>query len=237
MDNKIREVQKKVLKVFAAEAKNFALSGGTALELYYLHHRFSADLDFFSPKYNLSEIESLVTVFGKHIGRKLKLETEFITSRKAKVRFYTVPVKNSGRPLKIDFVEDVFFAKPAIRRFENIPVYSIDNIYTQKIIAVSGIPFGIDEIGKELRIGRREEARDAFDIYMLSKKIQPLHIFLKKTPHYLQRGIVHWYRTFSRQDLKLALFDLDIYDKQFDSREMVVHLEDEIKKFAKGIVE
>ncbi len=237
MDNKIREAQKKVLKVFAAEAKNFALSGGTALELYYLYHRFSADLDFFSPKYDLSEIESLVTVFCKDIGRKLKLEAEFITSRKAKVRFYTVPVKNSGRPLKIDFVEDVFFAKPAIRRFENIPVYSIDNIYTQKIIAVSGIPSGIDDTGKELRIGRREEARDAFDIYMLSKKIQPLHIFLKKTPQYLQRGIVHWYRTFSRQDLKLALLDLDIYDKQFDSRQMIVHLEDEIKKFAKGIVE
>jgi hypothetical protein len=72
---------------------------------------------------------------------------------------------------------------------------------------------------------------------MLSKKIKPLHIFLKKSPQYLQRGIVHWYRTFSRQDLKLTLLDLDIYDKQFDSREMIVYLEDEIKKFAKGIVE
>lgn len=237
MDTKIREAQKKVLKVFAAEAKNFALSGGTALELYYLHHRFSADLDFFSPKYNLSEIKSLVIAFGKHIGRTLKLEAEFIASRKAKVCFYTIPVKNSDRPLKIDFVEDVFFSKPVIKKFQGVPVYSIDNIYTQKIIAVSGMPSGVDEIGKELRIGRREEARDAFDIYMLSKKIQPLHIFLKEIPRYLQRGMVHWYRTFSRQELKLSLLDLDIYDKQFDSREMIIYLEDEIKKFAKGIVE
>jgi len=237
MDTKIKEAQKKILKVFAAKAKDFALSGGTALELYYLHHRFSADLDFFSPKYDLSEIKSLITVFAKLIGKKLKLEAEFIASRKAKVRFYTMPVKNSDRPLKIDFVEDVFFAKPAIKRFENVPVYSVDNIYMQKIVAVSGIPSGVDEIGRELRIGRREEARDAFDIYMLSKKIEPLHIFLKNSPQYLQRGIVHWYRTFSRQDLKLALLDLDIYDKQFDSREMIVYLEDEIKKFAKGIVE
>ena len=237
MDTNIREAQKKILKVFAARTKDFALSGGSALELYYLHHRFSADLDFFSPKYDLSEIESLVTVFAKLIGKKLKLEAEFIASRKAKVRFYTIPVKNSDRPLKIDFVEDVFFAKPAIKRFENVPVYSVDNIYMQKIIAVSGIPSGVDEIGRELRIGRREEARDAFDIYMLSKKIKPLHIFLKNSPQYLQRGVVHWYRTFSRQDLKLALLDLDIYDKQFDSREMIVYLEDEIKKFAKGIVE
>lgn len=237
MDTKIREAQKKILKIFADKAGNFALAGGTALELYYLHHRFSADLDFFSPKYNLSEIKSLVTAFGKHIGKKPKLEAEFIASRKAKVCFYTIPIKNSDRPLKIDFVEDVFFTKPEIKRFEGVPVYSIDNIYTQKIIAVSGIPSGIDEIGKELTIGRREEARDAFDIYMLSKKIQPLHMFLKKIPQYLQRGIVHWYRTFSRQELKLSLLDLDIYDKRFDSREMIVYLEDEIKKFAKGIVE
>lgn len=236
MDTMIRELQKEILKVFAAKAKDFALSGGTALELYYLHHRFSADLDFFSPKYDLSEIKSLITVFAKLIGKKLKLEAEFIASRKAKVRFYTVSVKNSGRPLKIDFVEDVFFAKPAIKKFENVPVYSVDNIYMQKIIAVSGIPSGVDGIGRELRIGRREEVRDAFDIYMLSKKIEPLHIFLKNSPQYLQRGIVHWYRTFSRRDLKLALLDLDIYDKQFDSREMIVYLEDEIKKFAKGIV-
>lgn len=47
MDRAIRKAQKDVLKVFAGKAKDFALAGGTALELYYLHHRFSADLDFF----------------------------------------------------------------------------------------------------------------------------------------------------------------------------------------------
>ena len=237
MDVRIREAQKEILEALPAKAGSFALSGGTALELYYLNHRFSADLDFFSPVYGSLEIESLVSLFSKKIGKKLTLEAEFLASGKAKVRFYTIPVKNSKRPLKIDFVEDVFFSKPEIKRFGNVPVYSVENIYLQKITAVSGVPSGVDDVGKELRIGRREVARDAFDIYMLSKKIQPLHKFLKKAPQYLQRGVVHWYRTFSRQDLKLALIDLDIYDKQFDSREMIVYLEDEIKKFAKGIVE
>ena len=237
MDIKIRKAQKEILDVFSEKAKDFALAGGTALELYYLHHRFSADLDFFSPTYDLSEIESLVSAFGRYFGKSVKLEAEFLVTGKAKVRFYTVSVKGSDRPLKIDFVEDVFFSKPAIKKFKGVRVYSVDNIYMQKIATVSGIPSGVDEVGRELRIGRREEARDTFDIYMLSKKIEPLHIFLKNSPQYLQRGIVHWYRTFSRQDLKLALLDLDIYDKQFDSREMIVYLEDEIKKFAKGIVE
>lgn len=237
MDQKIREAQKKILEVFSANAKNFALAGGTALELYYLDHRFSADLDFFSTRYGLSEVESLVSVFGKSLGKKLKLEAEFLASGKAKVRFYTIRIRNSDRPLKIDFIEDVLFSRPTVKKFGSVPVYSVDNIYIQKIAAVSGVPQGTDEVGRELRIGRREEARDAFDIYVLSKKIQPLHIFLKKIPQYLQRGIVHWYRSFSRQELKLSLLDLDIYDRKFDSKQMIIYLENEIKKFTKDAVE
>lgn len=233
----IRKAQTKILDIFAKYAGDFALTGGTALELYYLHHRFSADLDFFSPDYNLSEIGNLVDAFARYVGRKIKLEAEFFASGKAKVRFYTIPVKNSKRPLKIDFVEDVYVTKPVIKKFNGVSVYSVNDIYMQKIIAVSGVPSGFDEIGRQVRIGRREEARDAFDIYMLSKKIQPLHIFLKKSPQYLQRGVVHWYRTFSRQEIRLAFLDLDIYEKKFDSKQMIVYLENEIKEFTRGAIE
>ena len=43
--------QKKFLEFFVGEKKlwaNYYLSGGTALSAFYLHHRFSQDLDFFS---------------------------------------------------------------------------------------------------------------------------------------------------------------------------------------------
>ena len=103
-------------------------------------------------------------------------------------------------------------------------------------MAITGSRLGEDGLGREAIQGRKE-ARDIFDIYMLSKKIKPLHIFLKEVPQQQQRGMVHWYRTFSRQDLKLALLDLDIYDKKFNSREMIIYLENEIKKFAKGVIE
>ena len=93
-----------------------------------------------------------------------------------------------------------------------------------------------DDIGRQITRGRKE-ARDAFDIYMLSKKIQPLHQFLKSVPSQLQRGMVHWYRTFSRQELKLALLDLDIYDKKFNSSEMISYLEKEIKVFMAEVLE
>ena len=106
MDLKIRKAQKKVLEAFSKKTKSFALCGGTALELYYLKHRFSADLDFFSPKYNLAEIDKLVLEFKKCGSGKIKLEAEFIADGHARVRFYMVPIKGLDRPLKIDFVEE-----------------------------------------------------------------------------------------------------------------------------------
>lgn len=236
MDFKIREAQLKVLNVFSKKAENFALSGGTALELYYLKHRFSADLDFFSTQYELSEINTLVDAFKKCLGYRLKLETEFVASRKAKVCFYTAPIKGTNRPLKIDFVEDVIFTKPNIQKIKNVRIYKVESIYLQKITAVAGTRVQLDEIDREIMEGRRE-ARDAFDIYMLSKKIKPLHIFLKEIPQVLQRGMVHWYRTFSRQDLKMALLDLDIYDKKFNGKEMIVYLKNQIMQFIKEVIE
>lgn len=236
MDLKIRKAQKKILDIFAKRARNFALAGGTALELYYLHHRFSFDLDFFSPEYGLAEIGALAAEFRKAAKYKIKLESEFIAAGRAKVRFYTMPVEGSARPLKIDFVEDTLFTKPMIKRFAGVPVYSVENIYIQKLVAIAGTQPEIDEIGRQFTRGRRE-ARDIFDLYMLSMKIKPLHIFLKNASNVIQKGIIHWYQTFSRQELKLALLDLDIYDKKFDAKEMIIYLENEIKQFVKQVLE
>lgn len=236
MDLKIRQAQKKILKLFSKEAGHFALSGGTALELYYLSHRFSADLDFFSPQYDLSEINNLVSAFNKCIVDKLRLESEFIAAGRARVRFYTVPIEGSKRLLKIDFVEDVLFENPTIRKIEGVRVYSVEDIYFQKIVAIAGTRPELDEIGRQVMEGRKE-ARDVFDIYMLSKKIKPLHVYLRTVSQLFQRGMVHWYRTFSRQELKLSLLDLDIYDNKFDAKEMIIYLEKEIKQFIKEVIE
>lgn len=230
----IKKVQKDLLRAFSRKARHFALCGGTALEFYYLHHRFSADLDFFSPNYDLSEIEEIIREF-KRIKFKVKLESELFTSGRARLRFYSAFVKGLARPLKIDFVEDTIFKKPDIKKIKGVPVYSEENIYLQKIIAIVGTNPEIDEVGRQVLQGRRE-ARDAFDIYMLSKKVRPLHIFIGNLPSQLQRGIVYWCRTFSRQDLKLALLDLDIYDKKFNPKEMIIYLEDEIKKLIKEVL-
>lgn len=236
MDRKIRDKQVQILKVLGKDTGNFALSGGTALELYYLRHRFSADLDLFSPKYDIKEIEKLVQEFKKATGDAIKFHTEFIAPGRARVRFYEVAITGYNRPLKIDFVEDVVSKNPAIKNFKGVPVYSVENIYLQKIFAITGTVLSHDDIGREITQGRRQ-ARDVFDIYMLSKKVQPLHKFLREIPKQYQRGMVHWYQTFSRQDLKLDLLDLDIYVKNFNARDMIVYLEDEVKKLIKQVLQ
>lgn len=236
MDPVIKKMQKRVLTLFSKEAKDFALAGGTALELYYLHHRFSWDLDFFSRRYNIAEIEGLVSAIKKKIDKRIRLESELMAAGRAKVRFYSLPVKGASRPLKIHFIEDVLIEKPNIKRKDGARVYSEKNIYLQKIAAIAGTQAGMDITGRPIQQGRNE-ARDAFDLYKLSTQIRPLHQFLHEAAVSYQKGMVHWYRTFSRQDLKLALLDMDIYDPRFDSREMIAHLESEMKLFARGVIE
>ncbi len=233
MDNHIRKAQNKFLKAFSEVKTSFALAGGTALELYYLNHRFSLDLDFFSSVYKLEEIEKIINSAQKHFKSKITLENEFSAAGRAKVRFYIVKVEGTNRPLKIDFVQDVFLNKPNIKEIEGVKVYSAEDIYLRKIIAISGLSLESDQIGRQMFSGRRK-VRDTFDLYMLSKKVKPLSEFLKDVPANFQRGLIHWYRSFPRREFKLALLDLDIYDKKIDSKKVIIYLEDQIKEFISG---
>lgn len=229
MNKEIREAQLEILKVFSRLSQTFALCGGTALELFYLRHRFSRDLDFFSAEYNFAEIDKLVAEFNKCLGKKLKLESELTIEGKAKVRFYTVNIKGAPSPLKIDFIEDVFIEKPTIRKFDFIPVYDVKNIYYHKILTLVGTKLTLDETGKDVITGRREP-RDIVDVYYLSRKISPLHKFIKKFPSCYKRGLVYWYRTYSRYDFKIEAIELDIYDKEFNVSSVIKHFDKEIEK-------
>lgn len=232
MEQIIREAQIKLLSIFAKSAKTFALAGGTALELYYLQHRFSRDLDFFSPTFNTIEIEKIVSAISRGLKKKVILENKFTLPDRAKVHFYTIPLGKAN--LKIDFIEELFFKKPAIRHFNKIPVYDVKNIYFHKIIALVGSKIGINEIGRE-EIQGRNKARDIFDLYYCSKKIHPLRLFLKTLNREYQRAMVLWYRTFSRLDFKLEILNLDVYDKNLDSSIIINTLEKEMEEFTRDI--
>ncbi len=235
MNKKIRQLQLDILKKFSEKRKTFALAGGTALDLYYFHHRFSQDLDFFSPGYDKNEIRVLVKEFEKIIGSKLILEDERISSKNAKAHLYFSENKKEKLNIKIDFIEDIFFNKPKINTFKKVPVYDVEHIYFQKIMAVTGTSMTRDSIGREKITGRNAE-KDIVDIFYLSKETIPLHKYIKKLPGEQQRGMIQWYRSYSRQELRINVLDLDIYDKKFDSSIMIQYLDEEIKKYMKEII-
>jgi len=235
-DIRLREIQKQVLRAIARIKDHpFALVGGSALEIYYLHHRFSRDLDFFARDFTIKRVEQLLSEIKKSIPCTIEKGSRFLTERKAQVAYYLLNAVGLKDPLDLHFVEDVILKHPRIVMCEGLPVYSVEDIYYLKILAVSGLHAELDAIGRIKPTGRNAP-RDAVDIYYLSRKIRPLHLFLQKVPRYQQHMFIRWARTYSRLDMKLHVLDLEVYDPHFDVRDMIKHMDDEINQFMKGVL-
>lgn len=111
-------------------------------------------------------------------------------------------------------------------------MYAPQNIYLQKIMAIAGTRPTTDELGRETASGRWE-SRDVLDMYYLSNEVTPLHKFLASVPPQQQRGMVQWYRSYSRQQFKLDLLDLNLYDQNLDASAVIAYLDSEVNQFVK----
>lgn len=141
-----------ILKLFFASpfAKPFFLTGGTCLSAFYLAHRESQDLDFFS----LSPFNSLAL---HTTMQEIADKTHSVMSIQARSQTYSeIYLENTkdGWRQKIDIVQEqpVHFGK--IARIDNIAVDSLINIATNKILAVFG----------------RLEPKDYIDLYVIFTK-------------------------------------------------------------------
>ena len=235
MKNDIAEIQTRVLEEAAREDDfDFALAGGTALERYYLHHRFSRDLDFFSTEYKPQNAEQFIGRIEERLGCAGTRAGDFFADNRAWVIFYLLSKEGMERPLKVDFVEDLLIETPRIERIDGVPVYSAKDIYFHKIAAISGTGEQRDMTGKAAATGRNEP-RDAFDLYVLSLTIEPLHSFLRTIPKPYQKRFIRWVQTYSRMDMKIGLLDLDIYLDGFDAKEMIKHIDEQAREFIGGL--
>lgn len=120
--------QKRLLAHFRASPlrESFYLSGGTALSAFYLHHRLSEDLDFFSEKnVEIEEILGFVKLlplareaeYERKYDRKIFL-LRFSESEVMKVEFTAYPFPRFGRGpvvdgIQIDSVKDILANKVA----------------------------------------------------------------------------------------------------------------------------
>jgi predicted nucleotidyltransferase component of viral defense system len=152
----ITPFQEEVLKEIGKSdlAKHFIWSGGTALSFYYLQHRRSEDLDFFSKDlvpadYLLAEI--------KKIAKNLKIQKIEEQKRFNRQEFW---LRKGKKVLRIEFVFYPFpsIKKPTILKDFSLKIDSIEDILTNKIHAIF----------------ERTEPKDVFDVYCIlqTKKIK-----------------------------------------------------------------
>lgn len=172
--------QKKILSVLAKDnsfSKYFYLSGGTALSEYYLHHRFSEDLDFFSSdEIDKIWLNSLAKKIKRTIGfKKLDIEESFnrnlvyfTTSKETiKTEFTYYPfvqiepfvIKNG---IKVDSLTDIavnkFFTvyqKPTARHFMDLYLIITQKKYSwEQLEKLARIKFETDidpiQLGSQL---------------------------------------------------------------------------------------
>lgn len=143
--------QKRVLTIIdenASLSQNFYLTGGTALAAFYLHHRYSQDLDFFSEKkIDLLTIDIFFKSQKKDIGYS---KIDFQQSYNRNLFF----LHFSSEILKIEFT---FFPFPRIekgRREDQILIDSILDIAVNKLFTIY----------------QRTQARDYIDLYCICKE-------------------------------------------------------------------
>lgn len=144
----LNENQKILVKLLSVSplARKFYLTGGTALSTFYLHHRLSIDLDFFSDKpFFYDEL----TIFLNTIKEKFNLQEIPVVKIFDRWQF-TIEGKE---PVKLEFVyfnHEKKRLKP-LKKNMGILIDSLDDIAANKTLAYFD----------------RNEPKDLFDLYYL----------------------------------------------------------------------
>jgi predicted nucleotidyltransferase component of viral defense system len=148
----LTEFQKNLIRLIGKSRirNHFFLSGGTTLAFFYLQHRYSEDLDFFT------EEEGKVAMVRESIEQCLyTLKARLEVSRESKTFFECFLQKGKER-LKLHFAQDIPYRLQPIIYDQSLGIY-YDNeldISCNKFSALFD----------------RHEAKDFVDIYFLSKE-------------------------------------------------------------------
>jgi hypothetical protein len=150
----LTHVQKTFLSAFAQlpDQSNFYLTGGTALAEFYLGHRLSFDLDFFTPE------DGLILPFSyqlEALGRDHSMQVSVVRRFVSYVEFL---VTHGAQSLKIDLALDspFRFASPLLCEY-GVHVNSYADLRVDKLLAYCG----------------RAEPRDAVDLFFILQQ-EPL---------------------------------------------------------------
>jgi len=144
--------QKDILAIISRDktiCSNFYLTGGTALAEFYLHHRLSEDLDFFSE--NEFEPQN-VSVFLEKIKKEAKIKkVEFQQSFNRNLFFLDL---TNGDKIKTEFT---YFPFTRIERKEKM-----GDLYIDSLLDIA--------VNKVFTIYQKPRSRDFIDLYFILKE-------------------------------------------------------------------
>lgn len=123
--------QETVLKLVSEkrELADFYLSGGTALAGFYLQHRFSDDLDFFS--FELAD-PILVEQTANELGAALGARTRYEKLHDRRIFFFEA----NGKELKVEFSRYPFRQLEPVEIMEGVRIDSLRDIAANKLAAL-----------------------------------------------------------------------------------------------------
>jgi len=124
--------QKQVIQLVAraAEVSSFYLTGGTALAGYYLHHRRSEDLDFFSfEEFELAAVEAA----AKRIKEELEADEMRFFRRYDRRQFF---YRQGDQEYKVEFTQYPFKPLEPPNLFDGMRVDSKFDIAVNKLMTV-----------------------------------------------------------------------------------------------------
>ncbi|MDO8590789.1 MAG: nucleotidyl transferase AbiEii/AbiGii toxin family protein [bacterium] len=147
----LSENQKSILELLSKESdvyEHFYLSGGTALAEYYLHHRLSEDLDFFSEEiFEPQSISVLLKRLQKEAGiQEIRQEQSFNRNL-----FFLTLVDDE---IKTEFT---YYPFPRIEKGKRVGALDVDSLLD---IAVNKI----------FTVYQKPRSRDFIDLYCILRK-------------------------------------------------------------------
>lgn len=187
----LTDLQKKILNTFSdlPDKEAFYLTGGTALSAFFLKHRRSHDLDFFT------DVEDIISPVSQKLEVTLKeynLEVERLRGFRS---FVELSVNSPKESTIIHFALDspFRFEHPSdSNEFPGIKIDSLIDIATNKLLALFGraelrdfidIYFLVKEhFSKEELIKKAGQKDPGFDLYWLGIAMERLNTFSEGSP-------------------------------------------------------
>jgi len=128
--NNLYPLQDMVMDLMGGLSNEFYLTGGTALSRYFLNHRYSDDLDFFTNRDEGFRINSDAFI------SLLKRNFENVKVELASIDFIRLIIKQYNIELKIELINDVAYHFNGLHQYK-CKVDNWQNILSNKITAIS----------------------------------------------------------------------------------------------------